>query len=206
MWYLVLSDSIVINDWDVSTFETLSGNETEVKAHVYAGETVTWTYNDTLYNVVEFSNEDDYDNCALINSTTVDTDGSYSLSAWPFLQMKGAHFFASGVGTDCVDGKKIKLVVKPKQFEGSKKKSCEGVAPENATTITGKFAKGIGKCRKKCKKTEDCFGVEWRFVNKKDRSCTLFNTYPTATGPAIPGVKKVACFSVKYDNTVEDDR
>jgi hypothetical protein len=200
---VVLSDSIVIDDWDVSTFETLSG---EVEAHVYAGETVTWTYNDTLYNVVEFSNEDDYENCALTNSTTVDTDGSYILEAWPIPQAYGSRFFASGVETDCADGKKIKLVVKPKQFEGNKKKSCGGYAPENATTITGKFAKSIGLCMVKCKNTQDCFGFEWRSAkNKIDSQCILFDTYPTATGPAvIPGFKKVACMSVKYDNTVED--
>lgn len=207
---LIISDSIEIDDWEVSAFKDMNGT---VEAYVYAGENVTWTYNSSLYNVVEFEDEDDYDSCNLTASTVVDNTGYYSILAWPLRAMKGDHYFASGIGTDCIDGLKIKLDVVPKEFEGSRSNSCEGMENATSTMFFGYFAETAGKCMFKCKMTQDCFGFEWRkerVRSSRDRdegskdkkystSCTLYDDYPNPTGPK--GVNQVVCMSVRYNNT-----
>lgn len=202
---LVVSDFIEIVDWDVTRFESVDDdtNTTEIKGVAYAGEDVTWTYDSSTYNVVQFDNSDDYEACAIENATVVDTTGSYTISTWPFNDMKGNHYFASGLGSDCEDGKKIKIQVKPKQFEGNKKKSCQGVDGATATVITGNAVKGFGKCLKKCTNTKDCFGFQWTFKREgstKLYSCTMYDVYPEVTGPKLQGFIKAMCQSVKYDN------
>lgn len=198
--FQALSDSIEIVDWDVSEYEYIDDdtNETEVEAYVFAGETVTWTYDSSLYNVVEFEKEEDFENCNMTAATEVDASGSYSILAWPFRAMKGKHYFASGIGTDCSDGKKIELQVRPKMLKGSMKNSCEGVETATATEVTGRLAKSPGRCRKQCRRTQDCFGFEWT-KQGKTRTCTLFDDYPSATG--VKSTQRAVCLSVKFDNT-----
>jgi hypothetical protein len=205
----IISDSIEINEWDVSDYTCFNGTAYEYEAKVYAGETVTFTY--TPGSVVQFSNGDAYDSCNMTAATEVDTSGSFEFLAWPFSTTKGNQYFASGTGDDCANGKKIKLQVRRKQFRysdgGGKNKACEGIEGATATVFEGSSgpAKGASKCRKKCQTTQDCFGFEWKLVRTKARkwiktkTCTLFDVYPEATGPR--NGKKVICQQVRYNNT-----
>jgi hypothetical protein len=202
----IVSDSIVINDWDVTDYEYIDEdtNQTEYKAIVYRGETVTWSsVNSTL---VQFDDGDAYDACDLSNATVVDTSGSYTFDSWS--EGQGNYYFASGTDTDCDDGDKIKLQVKVKQFEGNKKKAtCEGIDGATSTVVTGGPSKSYGKCMKKCRNTQDCFGFQWTFQRTRvqgkwviAKECTLYDVYPDATGPKT-GYKRAACMRVIYDNT-----
>ena len=207
----IVSDSIVINDWDVTDYEYIDDdtNQTEYKAIVYKGETVTFSsVNPTL---VQFNDDDAYDACDLSNATVVDTTGSYIFDSWfdSWKEGKGDYYFASGIGTDCEDGDKIKLQVKVKQFEGNKKrKTCEGIDGATATVVTGGPSKSYGRCMKKCRRTQNCFGFQWTFQRTKARkwiktkTCTLYDVYPDATG-AKTGYKRAACMRVKYNNTYD---
>ncbi len=207
----ILSDSIEIVDWDVSSYTCFNGTHNEYKAKVYAGETATFTYDSSSHNVVQFGSEDAYEICNMTDSTVVDSSGEYEILAWSFRSMKGNHYFASGIGTDCADGKKIKLQVKKKQFKfsdgGSKNKSCEGIDGATPTVFEGNSgpSKGASKCLKKCMQTKDCFGFEWKLSRTKARkwikskTCTLYDVYPEATGPR--NAKKIVCKQVRYNNT-----
>lgn len=214
----VLSDSIEIVDWDVSDFEVIEidddTNTTSIdyKANVYAGETVTWTYDasggDTL---VSFKSGEDYEICNMTAATEVDATGTYSLLAWPLKKIKRERipkWYASA--SDCEGGAKIMLKFKPKQFEGSSSNTCE--VPDG-TTETVVSARGKGKCARECKKKQDCFGYQFVFDRSSrpfTRSCTLYDDYPSPTGEVPPSVhpkkpSKAFCFSVKYNNTLGED-
>jgi hypothetical protein len=203
----IVSDSIVINNWDVSDYEYIDddSNQTEYKAIVYLGENVTWSYDGSTKNIVQFDDDDAFENCTISNATVVDTSGSYIFDSWS--EGKGNYYFASGIGTDCEDGDKIKLKVKVKQFEGNKKrKTCEGIDGATATVVTGGPIRSYGRCMKKCRRTRNCFGFQWTLQRTKARkwiktkTCTLYDVYPDATG-AKTGYKRAACMRVKYNNT-----
>lgn len=205
---LVVSDFIEIVDWDVEKYSFTVNGTLYTEAHAYAGENITFTYTAGTDSVVEFDNEEDFDSCNLANATVLDESGSYTIVLWPLDAVKGPHFLASGVGGSCELGEKIKIVVKPKQFEGSPKNSC--VVAEGVMTTEYKPKIALGKCAQKCAKTQDCFGFQWTRNREKVggkkvwvKTCTLYDDYPDYTG--VKETKKAVCKSVKYNNTVEVD-
>jgi hypothetical protein len=209
---LIVSDFIEIEEWDVSKYSYTVNGTTYTEARAYAGEDVIFTYTPGLHSVVEFDNEEDFENCAVVNATVLDESGNYTMELWPFKDVKGPHFLACGIAGHCESGQKIKIVVKPKQYEGSTKNTCVVSEGTTATEVTGNPAKSVGKCAKKCKNTQDCLGFQWtknreRVEGSKKKvwvkTCTLYDDYPDYTG--VKETKKAVCKSVKYNNTVEED-
>jgi hypothetical protein len=212
----VVSDSVTITNWTVTDFITEDSNVTAI---VYMGETVTWNGvapNDTY----QFQDEEDFLGCNFTNATLLEEDANSTITfaSWDLRKIKPRAPLFYGSMDGCDDGDKIKIVLKPKQFEGSQEHPCLEDDGEPFVVLQNgkgkKWAKGKGKCRQKCRRTEKCFGFQFSIVEndpdlkpKFNRTCSLFDYYPDYDSDynmTEAGDKKQVCWRVKYNNTVGD--